>query len=463
MRLLGTIPSGSMKSSANTFRSGDVLYGRLRSYLNKVYQPDFDGLCSGEFIVMPETPAVSGRFLKYRLNASDFVHFASHINTGDRPRVDFGQISNFDLSLPPKPEQIRITDALDELFSDLDAGVASLEQARDKLKLYRASVLKAAVEGALTADWRAQHPQTEPASELLERILVERRRRWEEGQLRSFEEKGRAPPRNWKAKYKEPVAPDVARLPPLPKGWCWVSWGQVGVSQNGRSFPSKDYQESGVKLLRPGNLHADGRVRWTKMNTRYIPSRYMESASSLLVGPGELVINLTAQSLKDDFLGRVCITVPDETCLLNQRLARLTPIEISPSFMLCMFRSFVFRKFVSDLNTGSLIQHMFTRQLDEFIFPLPPLEEQNSIVENVDDQLSVIERLEADLVSKLESAQGLRQSILKHAFTGRLVPQDPNDEPASELLKRIAAEREERAREAQSARRRRPAPRRLRR
>ena len=190
MRLLGTILSDSMKSSANTFCSGDVLYGRLRSYLNKVYQPDFDGLCSGEFIVMPETTAVSGKFLKYRLNASDFVHFASHINTGDRPRVDFGQISNFDLSLPPRPEQIRITDALDELFSDLDAGVASLEQARDKLKLYRASVLKAAVEGALTADWRAQHPQIEPASELLERILVERRRRWEEGQLRSFKEKG---------------------------------------------------------------------------------------------------------------------------------------------------------------------------------------------------------------------------------------------------------------------------------
>ena len=463
MRLLGTLPSGSMKSSANTFRSGDVLYGRLRSYLNKVYQPDFDGLCSGEFIVMPETTAVSGKFLKYRLNASDFVHFASHINTGDRPRVDFGQIGNFDLSLPPRPEQIRIADALDELFSDLDAGVASLEQARDKLKLYRASVLKAAVEGALTADWRAQHPQTEPASELLERILVERRRRWEEGQLRSFEEKGRAPPRNWKAKYKEPVAPETAGLPALPDGWCWVSWGQVGESQNGRAFPSKEYQEAGVKLLRPGNLHPDGRVRWTEKNTRLMPQRYAESASSLLVGPGELVINLTAQSLKDDFLGRVCITAPDEACLLNQRLARLTPIEISPTFMLCVFRSLVFRKFVSDLNTGSLIQHMFTRQLDEFIFPLPPLEEQDSIVESVDDQLSVIEHLKVEIESKLKDVQGLRQATLRRAFSGELVQQDPNDEPAAELLKRIAAEREEHARDAQSARRKRPASRRRRR
>jgi type I restriction enzyme, S subunit len=183
MRLLGTVPAGSMKSSANAFQRTDVLYGRLRSYLNKVYQPDFVGLCSGEFVVMPETSAVLGRFLKYRLNAGDCVRFASRINTGDRPRVDFDQIKIFGLDLPPRPEQERIADALDELFSDLDAGVAALERVREKLKLYRASVLKAAVEGSLTAEWRAQHPQTEPATELLKRVLVERRRRWEEDQL----------------------------------------------------------------------------------------------------------------------------------------------------------------------------------------------------------------------------------------------------------------------------------------
>ena len=460
MRLLGVETAGSMKSAASVFREGDVLYGRLRPYLNKIYQPDFDGLCSSEFVVMPETSAVCGIFLKYRLNSGDFVKFSSGLNTGDRPRVDFNQIRAFEFLLPPEREQSRIADALDELFSNLDAGVVALGRAQDKLKLYRASVLKAAVEGALTADWREQHPHAEPATELLERILVERRRRWEEGQLRKFEEKGRVPPKNWKAKYKEPVSPDTTGLPPLPDGWCWVSWEQVGVSQNGRAFPSKHYQESGIKLLRPGNLHVDGQVWWTKKNTRYMPQRYLESASDLRVGPGDLVINLTAQSLKDDFLGRVCITSRDDLCLLNQRLARLTPIGISSSFMLGVFRSFVFRKYVSDLNTGSLIQHMFTRQLDEFVFPLPPFEEQNAIVESVDDLLSVIGHLEVKIESKLKSVRGLRQSILKQAFTGKLVPQDPNDEPASELLKRIAAEREARARGAQVAKRRRPASRR---
>ena len=143
--------------------------------------------------------------------------------------------STVPIVVAPSLEQARIAETLDELFSNLDAGVVALGRARDKLKLYRASVLKAAVEGALTADWRAQHPHAEPAIELLERILVERRRRWEESQLRKFEEKGRTPPKNWKAKYKEPVAPDTTNLPPLPDGWCWVSWEQVwGISERPR-------------------------------------------------------------------------------------------------------------------------------------------------------------------------------------------------------------------------------------
>ena len=136
---------------------------------------------------------------------------------------------------------------------------------------------------------------------------------------------------------------------------------------------------------------------------------------------------------------------------------------IPSNFMLSVFKSIVFRKFVSVLNTGSLIQHMFTRQLDEFLFPLPPLPEQEAIAEIVDDQLSVIDALESEIDSKLKKVQGLRQAILRHAFTGRLVPQNPNDEPAAELLKRIAAEREARAREDRTDQQKIPSSRRRRR
>ena len=161
-----------------------------------------------------------------------------------------------------------------------------------------------------------------------------------------------------------------------------------------------------------------------------------------IVAPGELVINLTAQSLKDEFLGRVCMTGLSERCLLNQRIARLTPIEVLPQYLLWMLKSQIFRRFVDGLNTGSLIQHMFTSQLAEFALPLPPLGEQHRIVAEVERRLSVIDELESIIAANLKRAERLRQSILKRAFEGKLLYQDPKDEPASVLLERIRAERQ---------------------
>jgi len=92
---------------------------------------------------------------------------------------------------------------------------------RASLKRYRAAVLKAAVEGRLTEKWRAEHPDVEPASKLLERILTERRQKWEAAQLAKFAAAGREPPRNWKSKYVEPKPPDTTNLPDLPAGWTW--------------------------------------------------------------------------------------------------------------------------------------------------------------------------------------------------------------------------------------------------
>ncbi|NTV66766.1 MAG: restriction endonuclease subunit S [Chlorobaculum sp.] len=99
MKLLATKPSLEMKSAAKRFYSGDVLYSRLRPYLNKVWCADRDGICSSEFIILPGNNFISPKFLAFRLNASDFVAFANSFNSGDRPRVDFEQFSSF--ILPP--------------------------------------------------------------------------------------------------------------------------------------------------------------------------------------------------------------------------------------------------------------------------------------------------------------------------------------------------------------------------
>lgn len=333
-----------------------------------------------------------------------------------RPRV----AEEFPFAYPDIESQEQLVAKLDELFSDLDAGVTALERAKANLARYRAAVLKAAVEGKLTKEWRRENPDVEPASELLKRVLRERRTVWEGEQLAKYAAKGKRPPSGWREKYKEPTPALAADTAPA-RSWVSVSLGQVALFQNGRAFPSKEYSNVGTKLLRPGNLYADGSVRWITKNTRRMPPEWEQRHPDYVVGGGELVMNLTAQSLADEFLGRVCLTDDGEHCLLNQRLARITPIDgASCKYLLYVLKSERFRRFVNGLNTGSLIQHMFTSDLADFTFPLPPKDEQCKIVAATERHLEVIERVGLQIGTQQQRVAVLHQSVLASAFAGRL-------------------------------------------
>jgi type I restriction enzyme, S subunit len=217
-----------------------------------------------------------------------------------------------------------------------------------------------------------------------------------------------------RATRRELAAPiDPTEHPSIPSHWRAVRWREIGAWQNGRAFPSTEYVSDGVKLLRPGNLHASGRLSWTEQNTRCLPERYAETYPEFLVGEGELVMNLTAQSLKDEFLGRVCLTSAPERCLLNQRIARLWPFAITPEFGMWFFRCAFFRRYVDGLNQGTLIQHMFTSQLDQAIVFVPPLAEQRRIVAKVDHLMKLCDDLEAKLKAKEQTASKLVEAVVK--------------------------------------------------
>jgi type I restriction enzyme S subunit len=379
-------------------------------------------------------------FLLYALNSTDYRGL---VNGTTRLKLTQGAMRRILISLPPIAEQYRIVGRLDELFSRLDAAVAALKRVQANLKRYRASVLKAAVEGRLTEAWRAAHPAAETGAELLRRILAERRTAWERAELERYATAGKTPPLLWRDKYREPSAPDTTglpELPELPEGWCRVGLAQAATFQNGRSFPSEQYTTEGVKLLRPGNLHVSGAVRWSSSNTKLLPESWAGQFPDYIVQSNEMIMNLTAQSLKDDFLGRVCLTGTDERCLLNQRLARITPVpNVHSRFLFYVLQSPPFRRFVDTLNTGSLIQHMFTSQLDGFSFDLPPWDEQKEIVDAIESSLSIAETAATTVELALQRAERLRQSILKRAFEGKLVPQDPTDEPVNQLLEQGVA------------------------
>jgi type I restriction enzyme, S subunit len=140
-RLLGSISATEMRSAANRYYLNDVLYSRLRPYLNKVHRASDAGLCSSEFIVFPENGNIAPDFLRYRLNANDFVSFANSLDAGDRPRVNFEQISAFKLWCPPLRTQHRIVAEIEEKLSRLDAAQSALLRAQANLKRYRASAL----------------------------------------------------------------------------------------------------------------------------------------------------------------------------------------------------------------------------------------------------------------------------------------------------------------------------------
>ena len=359
------------------------------------------------------------RFIAHQLSVAtrEFLHTGRGTTiTG----VTKKQLLDLEIRYPDVPRQRLIVEKIEELFSDLDAGVGALERAKANLARYRAAVLKAAVEGRLTEQWRREHPDVEPASELLKRALVDRRTVWEDQELAKYAARGKRPPKGWRAKYKAPAARSAGNTV-APRRWAMVSLGQVALFQNGRAFPSKEYSTVGTKLLRPGNLYSDGSVRWTVKNTRCMPPEWEQRHPDYVVGGGELVMNLTAQSLADEFLGRVCLTDVGERCLLNQRLARITPMNgVTRQYVLYVLKSQLFRRFVSGLNTGSLIQHMFTSDLTDFTFPLPPTDEQREIIGATERYLDVVDRVHSDIGTQEQRVAGLRQSVLRSAFAGGL-------------------------------------------
>jgi type I restriction enzyme S subunit len=370
------------------------------AHLSAHWDGSFGAFCAG----LRPKPNIDSRYLAYFLQSprywKEIGEKALGVNINNLRRGDLESLS---LPLPPPAVQAQVVAEIEKQFSRLDEAVANLLRVKANLRRFTASVYQAGADGSLMDASAGELDVPESGQALLERIRHLHRTSW----------RGRGG-------YRVPADVLSSELPALPPGWVWTTWGQLGHSQNGRPFPSKEYQDHGVKLLRPGNMHESGVLVWSDANTRCLPSRYLDQDQDLLVGGGELVMNLTAQSLKDEFLGRVCLTREGERCLLNQRLARLTPCGVSASFAFIVFKSRWFRTFVDGLNTGSLIQHMFTSQLESFPFPLAPSEAQNRIAAEVDRRLSIVRGVEAEVDANLKRAQALRQAVLARAFAGNV-------------------------------------------
>jgi len=447
---------GEVKKGYTAFQCGDVIMAKITPCMENgktAVVPELPGaVCFGstEFHVLRTESGISPKWLANFLLQHEVRRAAQRKMTGGvgQMRVPASFLEDAVIPVAPSAEQRRITDAVDELLSDLDAGVTALDRVRKMLAHYRAAVLKAAVEGSLTEDWRQQHVSTESASALLTGILVTRRKRWEEHQLKRFAATGKHPPSNWTLKYKEPVAPDTALLPKLGKGWCWASFDQIGETQGGlQKSPSRKPVKNHYPYLRVANVHR-AHLDLRELHRFELTEQELER---LRLYPGDLLIVEGNGSLSE--IGRCAIWAGEiDDCVHQNHIIRVRPFSgVIPKYIDLFLNSPLGQKAIQKVaSSTSGLYTLSVTKIEKLSIPIPPTAEQEAIIEAVEDHLSIVEHLAADLETQMKTEQSLRQAILRYSFTGRLAPQDPHDEPASALLKRIAVTRDEHA--AQKAR-----------
>ena len=350
-----TFAERQSKSTKNKFNAGDVLYGKLRPYLNKVTFADRPGVCTTEIVPIKPNEAVHGRYLFHWLRHPAFLTYVTEVSHGvNMPRLgtDAGRDAPFVLA--PKAEQKRIADKLDTVLTRVDAVNTRLARVAPLLKRFRQSVLAAATSGRLTEDWR------------LDRRL------------------------------------------PAPKAH---ELGTIIRVSSGQGLTAKQMVSSGGIPVFGGNGITG----------------YHDQANT--VEPTLLIGRVGY------YCGSVHLTPPIAWVTDNALVVRHDPKIVQKNYLFFALQAIDLRQ-----NDSSTAQPVISGQkIYGLVVVLPSLEEQTEIVRRVETLFAFADRLEARLAQAQTAATRLTPALLAKAFRGELVPQDPNDEPAAELLRRLAS------------------------
>ena len=280
-------------------------------------------------------------------------------------------------------------------------------------KALRQKILDLAIHGKLVP----QDPNDEPASVLLERIRAEKERLIKEGKI--------------KKPKKSKVACDKPHYPfELPKGWEWTTVGEISWDLvYGTSKKSSSNGE--IPVLRMGNINRCGKIDWN--NLVYTSDK--DDITKYSLQTNDLLFNRTNSN---EWVGKTAIYKGEKTAIYAGYIVRLRVIILDADYVNFVMNSSYYRGWCNDVKTDAVNQSNINAQkLSHFFIPIPPLNEQKRIVNELSSWLNIIEAINKEK-SDLQSTICLAKSkILDLAIHGKLVPQDPNDEPASELLKRI--------------------------
>lgn len=398
-------------------KAGDTLFSCVRVYLQNIALVD-EGLnnpvASTAYCILRPGPALEARFLNYFVRSRRFIQWLIPLQRGNSPpAVVDGDVKSQFVPLPPFAEQRRIVVRIDELFAEIAAGEVALNEARKGLDTFRRALLKAAVTGELTKDWRAANKPAETGHDLLARI---RKKYPEAGPTR--------------AKWKP-----ASSVPDLLETWAWCAVAEAGEVQLGRQRAPQhhagDHMRPYIRVANVLEARLDiSDVKW--MN--FTPEEF----EIFSLRSGDVLLN---EGQAPDLLGRPALYRAEiEDCCFQKTLLRFRAKDgVLPEYALIVFRHYMHcGRFKRESRITTNIGHLTQVRFVGMEFPLPPTSEQRAIV----GRFSELEQAATDTAAALDAeaadAARLRQSVLKAAFEGRLVPQDRADEPASTLLARLA-------------------------
>jgi len=397
----------------------------------------------------------SNKLLCHYLNQLDYGYFVTGTT---RLKLNQASMKQIPVKVPPLPEQHCIVAKIEELFSELDNGIENLKKAQEQLKTYRQAVLKYAFEGKLTKEWRTLKRQVgnppEPAKKLLERIRKEREKhyqqqivKWKQAvtEWKANGEKGKKPTRISRPKtLSKLTSEETVIYGELPTSWRWATLCNVTykVGDIDHKMP-KDFT-GGLPYLSTGNLKKDGTIDFANAKTI---SKEDFKRLSLKIKPerGDIIFprygtigrNILINFNKEFLVSYSCAIIKNIPSLMDGKFVYY--YSLSP----------VIKKEIEKYTVQTTQANIGIASIENFVFPLCSLPEQQAIVSEIDSRLSVCDKIEQTIEDSLKKAEALRQSILKKAFSGELTRDWREKHPelitgensAEKLLKKIKAEK----------------------
>ncbi len=430
---------------------GDILLneGQTRELVGRpaMYKGELAGACfTNSLIRFRPNSAVRGDFALFQfrhwMRAGNFTALAQI--TTNIAHLGAGRFAEMDFAVPPLNEQRRIVAKLEALQARSRRAREALDAVPPLLEKLRQSILAAAFRGDLTKDWRAKNKDVEPATELLKRIRAERKTKWEEAELAKMKAKGKPPTDDkWKAKYKEPEPVDATGLPELPTGWCWLRLGDLGddpynavqTGPFGAMLHNTEFVPDGVPVIAVGNLTGLG---FRREGLYFVTAEKARELERFDVQAGDVLFARSGATT-----GKVCVAPAFVTdWRMTGHILRLrldTSVLKADVAVFALAGAPAVKAQITSNIRGATRPGYNTSLLESIRIPVPPLDEQEVLVERVRSLLAVVQARREAVRDADREISAMERAILAKAFRGELVPQDPSDEPADVMLARLGA------------------------